>query len=303
MELISPALGREGAVYVDATVGMGGHAQAVAQRFPEVRIVGLDRDPMAVERAGARLAPYGDRASVVHANYDRIGEVCASEGVRSIDAVLFDLGVSSVQLDLDERGFAYSRDTVLDMRMDTTASVTAADVLATYSHGDLARVLRVYGEERFAGKIAAAIVRQRQSEPIERPSQLVELIRQAIPAPARRTGGNPAKRSFQALRVEVNGELTALESALPQAIDLLRVGGRMVVMSYQSLEDSVVKRTFQAGSTSRAPAGLPVEPEETKPYLRALTRGADKASDAEQAANRRSAPLRLRAVEKIRRAA
>ncbi|MDR1799764.1 MAG: 16S rRNA (cytosine(1402)-N(4))-methyltransferase RsmH [Bifidobacteriaceae bacterium] len=300
LELVSPALAREGAVYVDATIGLGGHALAVAEAFGEVRIIGLDRDPAAVEAARRRLADHTSRATVVHANYDQLAAVCGGLGVLAADAVLFDLGVSSPQLDQDERGFAYSRDTALDMRMDTTQELTAAQVLASYPQAELAAILRRYGEERYAGRIAAAIVEARATRPIERSSQLVDLIRTAIPAPARRTGGNPAKRTFQALRVEVNGELAALEAALPQAIDLLRVGGRVVVMSYQSLEDAIVKRVLQAGATSRAPAGLPVEPAHLRPVLRLVTRGAEHAPAAEQARNPRSAPLRLRAAEKVR---
>jgi len=303
IELISPALERAGAVYVDATVGLGGHAEAVAKRFTQVRIIGLDRDPSAVAQATKRLARFGDRAQVVHANYDLISQICTAQGICQIDAALFDLGVSSAQLDNDERGFAYSRPTKLDMRMDPGDPVTAAHVLATYPRAELVRVLRQYGQERFASKIATAIVHARQDCPIETSDQLVELIRQAIPAPARRQGGHPAKRVFQALRVEVNGELEALDKALPQAIDLLRIGGRMVVMSYQSLEDQAVKQTLVRGLTQRAPARLPVVPPSDQPYLRALTRGAELAGDAEQQLNPRSAPLRLRAVEKIREAA
>ena len=302
IELISPALERSGAVFVDATVGLGGHAEAVAKRFDQVRIIGLDRDPTAVDQASKRLAPYGTRAKVIHANFDVINQVCSEQGVTQIDAALFDLGVSSVQLDQDERGFAYSRPTKLDMRMDPGDPLTAAQVLATYPRGELVRVLRQYGQERFAAKIATAIVHAREDQPITTSDQLVELIRQAIPAPARRRGGHPAKRVFQALRVEVNGELAALDQALPQAIDLLRLGGRLVVMSYQSLEDQAVKQTLAHGLGVRAPVGLPVVPQRDQPYLRALTRGAELASDAEQRANPRAAPLRLRAVEKVGRA-
>ncbi|MDR1824961.1 MAG: 16S rRNA (cytosine(1402)-N(4))-methyltransferase RsmH [Bifidobacteriaceae bacterium] len=301
LELLGPAIeSQDHPVYVDATIGLGGHAWLIAEAFPQVRIIGLDRDPAAVKAAQQRLANHAERTTVVHANYDQLHQVCDDLGVAAADAVLFDLGVSSPQLDLDERGFAYSRDTALDMRMDTTQELTAARILATYPRAELVRILARYGEERYAGRIATAIVNARADQPIERSAQLVELIRQAIPAPARRTGGNPAKRTFQALRVEVNGELAALEAALPQAIDLLRVGGRIVVMSYQSLEDAIAKRVLQDAATSAAPAGLPVEPEATKPYLRLLTRGAEPAGPAEQARNPRSAPLRLRAAVKTR---
>jgi 16S rRNA (cytosine1402-N4)-methyltransferase len=290
-------LARPGAVFVDATIGWGGHAALVAAQFPGTRIVGLDRDPAAVAQARRRL---GAEAQVVRAPFAELPQVLAGLGFEAADAVLFDLGVSSVQLDQDERGFAYSRDTFLDMRMDPSTKLTAAGVLATYSKSELTRVLKAYGEERFAGRIAGAVVAARTRQPIERSGQLVELIREAIPAPARRTGGHPAKRTFQALRVEVNGELAQIEAALPAAIRLLNLGGRIIVMSYQSLEDALVKRILKAGASSSAPPDLPVEPETSKPYLKPLTRGAERASAEEITANPRSAPLRLRAAEKIR---
>ncbi|MDR2567025.1 MAG: 16S rRNA (cytosine(1402)-N(4))-methyltransferase RsmH [Bifidobacteriaceae bacterium] len=298
LQLAGPALARPGAVYVDATVGLGGHAALVAARFPAARIVGLDRDPVAVARSQALL---GAAAQVVAAPFAELSQVLDRLDVPAADAVLFDLGVSSVQLDLDERGFAYSRDTFLDMRMDQSTGPTAADILATYSKADLARVLAEFGEERFAGRIARAVVQARAETPIERSGQLVDLIRAAIPAPARRTGGHPAKRTFQALRVAVNGELEQIKAGLPAAIERLAVGGRVVVMSYQSLEDALVKRVLAEGAKSSAPPGLPVEPEQTKPYLKLLTRGAEHASPQETAANPRSQSLRLRAAERIRK--
>ncbi|MDR1635052.1 MAG: 16S rRNA (cytosine(1402)-N(4))-methyltransferase RsmH [Bifidobacteriaceae bacterium] len=297
LQLAGPALARPGAVYVDATIGLGGHAAAVAAEFPGVRIIGLDRDPVAVERSRARL---GAAAEVVHAPFAEFARVLDGLGAPAVDAVLFDLGVSSVQLDHDPRGFAYSRDTPLDMRMDQSTGPTAADILATSTKAELAEILSSFGEERFAGRIATAVTRARADAPIERSGQLVDLIRAAIPAPARRTGGHPAKRTFQALRVAVNGELDQLGRGLPAAIARLRQAGRIVVMSYQSLEDALVKRLLKAGADSSAPPGLPIEPEETKPYLRLLTRGAESASPTEIAANPRSAPLRLRAAERIR---
>ncbi|MDR1441504.1 MAG: 16S rRNA (cytosine(1402)-N(4))-methyltransferase RsmH [Bifidobacteriaceae bacterium] len=296
-ELAGPALARPGSVYVDATVGLGGHAALVAERSPDSVIIGLDRDPLAVRRAGERL---GQGARIVQAPFAGLDGVLDALGIHTADAVLFDLGVSSVQLDSDERGFAYSRDTFLDMRMDPTTGPTAADVLATYTVADLTKVLATYGEERFASRIARAVVKARDESPVERSSQLVELIRRAIPAPARRQGGHPAKRTFQALRIEVNCELAQLEAALPQAVGRLAVGGRIIVMSYQSLEDALVKRVLTAGASSAAPPGLPIEPESTKPYLSLLTRGAERASAVEIAANPRSAPLKLRAAKRIR---
>ncbi|MDR1118067.1 MAG: 16S rRNA (cytosine(1402)-N(4))-methyltransferase RsmH [Bifidobacteriaceae bacterium] len=296
LELVAPALDGPDVVYVDATVGPGGHARAVADRFPEARIVALDRDPEAVSRARARLPR---AAQVFQAPFAALDEVLERAGVPLADAVLFDLGVSSVQLDQDNRGFAYSRDTPLDMRMDPAQDLTAARVLARYSRADLARVLKDYGEERHAWRIASLIERARHQAPIETSARLVELIRQAVPAATRRTGGNPAKRTFQALRVEVNSELEQIAAALPPAIRRLRIGGRIVVMSYQSLEDAAVKKMFAALARPQAPEGLPVVPAALGPVLKPLTRGAERASEQEQAANPRSRPLRLRAAQKI----
>ncbi|MFC5908364.1 16S rRNA (cytosine(1402)-N(4))-methyltransferase RsmH [Streptacidiphilus monticola] len=300
LDLLAPAISAPGAVVVDATLGLGGHSEAMLRRFPEVRLVAVDRDPEALRLAGERLAPFGDRAALVHAVYDEIPEVVGRLGIDRIDGVLFDLGVSSMQLDEAERGFAYAQDAPLDMRMDQSTGMSAAEVLNTYSHGDLARILKVYGEERFAGKIASVIVREREKEPFTTSARLVELVRNAIPAATRRTGGNPAKRTFQALRIEVNRELAVLERAIPGAMDALGLGGRIVVMSYQSLEDRIVKGFFAEATRSTAPPGLPVVPEEHQPRFRLLTRGAEQASEEELARNRRAAPARLRAAERIR---
>jgi 16S rRNA (cytosine1402-N4)-methyltransferase len=234
--------------------------------------------------------------------FDELPAVLLRLGLSGIDAVLFDLGVSSMQLDQAARGFAYSRDTALDMRMDQTAELTAAHILNTYSHAELTRIGREWGEERFAARIATAVVAERAREPFTNSARLVELIRAAIPAPARRTGGNPAKRTFQALRIAVNGELAALERALPAAIQAIAVSGRIAVLSYHSLEDRVVKRTFAAGATASGPPGLPVELPQFAPTLRLLARG-EGPSEAELSANPRSASARLRAVEKLRSAA
>jgi 16S rRNA (cytosine1402-N4)-methyltransferase len=211
-----------------------------------------------------------------------------------------DLGVSSLQLDEPERGFSYAQDAPLDMRMDPTTGPTAAEVLNTYDERDLVRVLRSYGEERFAPRIARSIVRARAKAPLERTGELVDLIRDAIPAAARATGGHPAKRTFQALRIEVNGELDALARALPESVEALAVGGRIVVEAYQSLEDRMVKRTFAAGATSSAPPDLPVERPEHAPYLKLLTRGAEQADADEVALNPRAQSVRLRAAERVR---
>jgi 16S rRNA (cytosine1402-N4)-methyltransferase len=303
LELLAPAVDAPGAVVVDATLGLGGHSAALLERFGSLRLVGLDRDPQALALAGERLAPFGDRATLVHAIYDELAEVLGRLGVARVQGVLFDLGVSSMQLDQAGRGFAYAQDAPLDMRMDQSRGTTAAEVVNTYSASELARVLREYGEERFARRIADAVVRERDREPFSGTARLAELVRSSIPAATRRTGGHPAKRTFQALRIEVNGELDALAGALPAAVAALAVGGRIVVMSYQSLEDRMVKRTLVAGATSTAPPDLPVVPAEHEPVLRLLTRGAETATDDEVAENPRAASVRLRAAERLRDAA
>jgi 16S rRNA (cytosine1402-N4)-methyltransferase len=300
VELLEPALRGEGSVLVDSTLGMGGHAEAILRALPLVRVVGLDRDRQALDLAGRRLAPFGSRFTGVHAVYDQIGDVLAQLHIPSVQGVLMDLGVSSLQLDETERGFSYSHDAPLDMRMDRSSGMTAADVLNSYDERELARVLRVYGEERFAGRIARRIVAERAKAPLTRTGQLVEILRASIPAATRKTGGNPAKRTFQALRIEVNGELEALERALPASIEALAVGGRIVVEAYHSLEDRLVKRALAAGATSSAPPGLPVEPASHAPYLRLVTRGAEEADEAERERNPRSASVRLRAAERLR---
>jgi 16S rRNA (cytosine1402-N4)-methyltransferase len=297
--LVAPALERDGAVLVDATLGLGGHTEAFLARFELARVIGIDRDTDALALAGQRLAPYGDRFTGVHAVYDELPDVLDSLGLASVDAVLFDLGVSSMQLDVPERGFAYAVDAPLDMRMDGTEGITAADVLNTYDVADLTRVLREYGEEKFAPKIARAVVREREREPFTSSGRLVELLYAEIPAPARRTGGHPAKRTFQALRMEVNDELAVLRRAIPAAIAAISVGGRVVVESYHSLEDRLVKQAFVAATRSHVPVDMPFIPEGHEPALRLVTRGAEKASPDEISENPRAASVRLRAIERV----
>src|SRR5690349_20055033 len=265
--LVAPALQRPGSVMVDATLGLGGHTEAVLARCPEARVIGIDRDTAALEHSRRRLEPFGERVTLVHAVYDEIADVLADQGLAHVDGVLFDLGVSSMQLDVRERGFSYAEDALLDMRMDETTGTTAAEVLNTYSAADLARILREYGEERFARRIADRIVRARETRPFTRSAEPVDLVRSAIPAATRPTGGNPAKRTFQTLRIEVNDELGVLRRALPAAVDALGVGGRIVVMSYHSLEDRITKQLFtRLGRTSPdVPPDLPVVPEEHQP--------------------------------------
>jgi 16S rRNA (cytosine1402-N4)-methyltransferase len=279
VELLAPALQHDGAILVDATLGMGGHSEAFLERLPHIRLVGLDRDTDALRIAGERLARFGDRVTLVHTVYDAIGT--HAEGASGI---LFDLGVSSLQLDEAERGFAYAKDAPLDMRMDQSSGVTAAEVLATYSEGQLRRIFERYGEEKLAGRYARAIVQARQTAPLERSGRLVEVLQAATPAAVARAG-HPAKRVFQALRIEM---------------DALVLGGRIVVMSYQSLEDRLVKQAFAAASASTAPAGLPVELPEHAPRFKTLTKGAELADEEERAANPRAIPVRLRAAERVR---
>ncbi|WP_435299873.1 16S rRNA (cytosine(1402)-N(4))-methyltransferase RsmH [Timonella sp. A28] len=300
LDLLAPALEDPQAVYVDCTLGMGGHTQGVLRAFPHVTAIGIDRDPQALELAGERLREFGSRFKPVHATYDQIEDVVADFGLTGVQGILMDLGVSSLQIDETERGFSYAHDAPLDMRMDTTSDLTAADVLNTYSQGELTRILREYGEERFAAKIARSIVAKREDKPWERSADLVDLVRACIPAAKRTSGGNPAKRTFQALRIEVNGELEVLTHALPAAVNSLAIGGRLLVESYHSLEDRLTKREFARGINSSAPPEWPIEPETHKPYLKALTRGAEKADAAEIEHNARSASVRLRAVERIR---
>ena len=290
---------RERTVLVDATLGLGGHTEAVLERLPRTHVIGVDRDVHALERSRERLAGYGERVTFVHAVYDEIADVLTELGLQAVDGVLFDLGVSSMQLDVRERGFAYSVDAPLDMRMNDTDGPTAADVLNGYSVEELTRVLREYGEERFARRIAEAIVRERAREPFERSGRLVELLYAAIPAPARRTGGHPAKRTFQALRIEFNDELSVLRRALPAAIDAIGVGGRVVVMSYHSLEDRITKHVFAEHTRSDEPPDLPFVPEGHEPALRLVTRGSEKESPTEIDANPRAASVRLREVERV----
>jgi len=303
LELLAPALGDPGAVVLDATLGMGGHSAALLEQFVDLRLIGLDRDPEALAVAAERLAPFADRTTLVHAVYDELAAVLASARVDRVQGVLFDLGVSSLQLDDAGRGFAYAQDAPLDMRMDQSQGITAAEVVNTYEPAQLARVLKQYGEERFARRIADAVAREREREPFSGTARLAELVRSSIPAATRRTGGHPAKRTFQALRIEVNAELTALADALPAAADALAVGGRIVVLSYQSLEDRLVKRALVAGAAGTAPLGLPVVLPEHEPVLRLLTRGAEVPGAAEVAANPRAASARLRAAERLRDAA
>jgi 16S rRNA (cytosine1402-N4)-methyltransferase len=302
LELFAPAITDRPAVVVDTTLGLGGHAEALLRAHPRLTLIGLDRDPQAIELSSKRLADFGDRVKFVNVTYDRIAEAVEDLGLSHVDGVLMDLGVSSLQLDAQERGFAYSRDAPLDMRMSAGTGQTAADVLNTYPPGDLVRILRDYGEERFAKKIVSSVVKEREREPFTNSGRLVELLYAAVPAATRRTGGHPAKRTFQALRIEVNEELESLRLALPAALSVIGMGGRLVVEAYQSLEDRMVKRAIAEMSVSRSPQGLPVELPGYGPEFKLVTKGAELANEQEIEENPRAAPVRLRAAERIKEA-
>ena len=300
IELLAPAIeGKEHPVVVDGTLGLAGHSLALLERFPHLTIIGIDRDSEAIEHATKRLATYSSRVRIYHDTYDNLRGILGDFGTQYVDGILLDLGVSSLQLDSDNRGFSYSREGALDMRMDRSRGVTAEEVLATYSESDLSRILREFGEERFAPKIARAIVAEREASPITTSNRLVELIKRVIPAPARRVGGNPAKRTFQALRIEVNGELSILERALPIALEKLAVGGRMVVLSFQSLEDKLVKRAFAEASAKRSLRGLPIDLPGMESKFALVFNGSEKASDSEILINPRATSVRIRAIERV----
>ena len=301
--LLGPALAADGAVLLDVTLGRAGHTRALLAAYPGLMVIGVDADLTAIEESRAALGADAGRVTLVHSFYDEIPAIVAAAGLDSVQGVLFDLGVSSPQLDDPERGFAYSYDAPLDMRMDQSAELTAEEIVNRYPAAELARVLRDYGEERFARRIADALVRERSRAPVTSTSRLSEIVRDSIPAAARRTGGHPAKRTFQALRIEVNGELAVLGRALPAALDLLSVGGRIAVLAYHSLEDRVVKRALAGAAADTTPPGLPVPLPERGPQFRLLTRGALRPTPEELTANPRAASARLRGAERIRKAA
>jgi len=300
VDLLSPAIAAStNPVVVDATLGLGGHTEALLQKFSHLTVVGIDRDLDAIAKATARLAPFADRFKSAHSTFDGIAGVVTGHGHKHIDGALFDLGVSSMQLDQQERGFSYSQDAPLDMRMDRTQSLTAGEIINTYEPGQLVRILRTYGEEKFATRIVESIVKQRAIAPMNSTAQLAEMVKEAIPAATRRTGGNPAKRTFQALRIETNDELGTITRALPAALALLNVGARLVVMSFQSLEDRIVKQLFVASTTSGTPRNLPFELPEYAAKFSMITRGSETPTDAELEENSRSQSVRLRAIERV----
>jgi 16S rRNA (cytosine1402-N4)-methyltransferase len=300
IDLLAPAINSTpNPVIVDATLGLGGHTAALLERFPHLRVIGIDRDADALARATARLAPFADRLFTKHASFDSIADVVASFGYPEITGALFDLGVSSMQLDERNRGFSYSHDAPLDMRMDRTQSLTAAEIINTYEPGQLVRILRSYGEEKFAVRVVESIVKARAVAPLNSTIQLATLVKNAIPAATRRTGGNPAKRTFQALRIETNDELGAITRALPLALKLLSIGGRLVVMSFQSLEDRIVKDLFVASTTSGTPRDLPFELPQLAAKFSLVIKGSETPGAQELEENSRSASVRLRAIERV----
>jgi len=299
LDLLAPAISSNNAVLVDATLGLGGHTESALTEFPNLRVIGIDRDPEALAMSQERLARFAPRVDFALAVYDEIPEVLANLNIEHVQGILFDLGVSSMQLDKDQRGFTYSRNAPLDMRMDGTTGQTAADIVNNYDFANLARILREYGEERFAARVANAIIREREVKPFTNSDHLVTVVRDAIPAATRRTGGNPAKRTFQALRIEVNDELAVLERAIPAALDCLALDGRIVVLSYHSLEDRIVKNALRVGTESKTPIEMPIIPESDKPWLQLLTRGSEAASDDEITENSRATSVRLRAAQRI----
>jgi 16S rRNA (cytosine1402-N4)-methyltransferase len=298
IELLAPGiLNKTSPVIVDATLGLGGHSFELLTRFPNLKIIGIDRDQSALEIAKDRLKDFAGRITFNHAIYSELESVLANNNISKIDGALFDLGVSSMQLDEVERGFSYAQAAPLDMRMDQSKGLTAQEVIDTYEWPALVHVLREYGDEKFAGKIADNLIKNRGK--IKNSLDLVELIKASIPAPARRTGGNPAKRTFQALRIEVNGELKAIEIAIPAAIAALNIGARLVVMSYQSLEDKIVKKVFADLVKSNTPLGLPIELPNSKAKFQLITKGSEGATEAEIAVNPRAQSVRLRAIERL----
>mgnify|MGYP000266987956 FL=1 len=303
IDILGPSLSKENAILVDCTLGLGGHSEAFLEQFPNLTLIGIDRDPNALRLAGERLARFAERTHLVHAVYDEIADVVAELGYSEVDAILLDLGVSSMQLDEADRGFAYSYEAPLDMRMNPEVGLTAADVVNTYSENELARIFKEYGEERYAKAVAAEIVNARKQKPFAVSTELASLIARVIPFIPGKSSGHPAKRVFQALRNEVNGELEVLADTMPAALSVLAVGGRILVLSYHSLEDRIVKQALAAAATSSAPIELPFELPEHAPTVRLLVKGAEAATEREIQKNPRAASVRMRAAEKIRRAA
>lgn len=291
---------RPDGIYLDGTLGGAGHSYEIASRLTTGRLIGLDRDEVALAAARERLKPFSDRVTLVHSNFQALSAVLDDLGIAKVDGMLFDLGVSSPQLDDKERGFSYMADAPLDMRMDRSEGLTAYDVVNTYDQESIKRILYTYGEERYAPKIAAAIVKRRAEKPIETTLELAELIRAAMPPQALREKQHPAKRSFQAIRIAVNDELTAVERMLASAIDRLNPGGRLAVITFHSLEDRLVKSAMQeAAKGCICPKEFPVCVCGRTPKVKILTRHPIVADEAELAENPRARSAKLRVAERI----
>lgn len=293
---------RPDGIYVDCTLGGAGHSEYLVQQLSEQgRLICFDQDTTAIENAKIKLAPYIDRVTFVHSNFRYLQQELANLGISKVDGVLYDLGVSSPQLDNAERGFSYHQDAALDMRMDQTAPLTAFEVVNEWSYAELVRIFYRYGEEKFSKQVARKIEEAREKSPIETTGQLVELIKAGIPAAARRKGGHPAKRIFQAIRIAVNDELGAAEESLQQALDVIDVGGRVSVITFHSLEDRLTKTIFkEVSSVPELPPGLPIIPDHLQPKYKLVNRKPILPTEEELAVNNRSRSAKLRVIEKIK---
>lgn len=293
---------KENGIYVDGTLGGGGHASAVLQRLGETgRLIGIDQDAAAIEAAGERLAPFGDKVTIVRSNYSAMPQVLADLGIHGVDGIVLDLGVSSYQLDTVERGFTYREDTVLDMRMDQRQTKTARDIVNDYTETELFHMIRDYGEDKFARNIAKHIVMAREKKPIETTGELNDIIRAAIPAKVRAKGGHPSKKTYQAIRIELNHELDVLKNTLDQMIDLLNDHGRICVITFHSLEDRIVKNIFNTNARPcTCPPSFPVCVCGKKSKGRVITRKPILPSEEELEVNSRSKSAKLRVFERIR---
>jgi len=297
VELFTPCLSTSNPIFVDATLGLAGHTEALLNKFSNLKVIGFDRDSIALNRAKLRLEKYQDRINFINETFDSIEK---NLNDLKVNAILFDLGVSSIQLDEVSRGFSYAQNTNLDMRMNQNQDLTAEYILNNYDAKTLTKIIFEFGEEKFASRIANSIIKQRQSKKIETTFELVEIIKSCIPAPARRKGGNPAKRTFQALRIAVNNELEILEKAIPQALNSLAIGGRIVVLSYQSLEDRIVKNIFKANTaTTDLLPGLPIPLKSKEKDFVLVNKKAENATDKEISLNPRATSVKLRAIERI----
>lgn len=289
---------KEDGIYVDCTLGGAGHSLEILKRLKNGKLYAFDQDSVALENAKEKLAEYSDKVVFIKSNFVNLKEKLAEYGVHEVDGVLYDLGVSSPQLDTPERGFSYNYDTRLDMRMDTDAKISAYEVVNEYSYHDLVKIFYRYGEENFSKQIARNIEKKREQKPIETTFELVEIIKESIPAAKRRTGGHPAKRVFQAIRIAVNNELSVFEDSLEQAIDIVSVGGRISVITFHSLEDRICKQIFNSYSKSKdIPKNLPIMPEESLSKLKVITRKPIYPSDIELEENNRSRSAKLRVAE------